>query len=72
MDEMPKEFWLIAYGGLVWNREMLAFVSSKELDMQNSTDMAKFWFLEEKECTAQLIELRSLGIEAKGPRFVQE
>ncbi len=63
---MPQSFFLIGYAGLVWNRELLAFVPACVLRGVSQDDAkSKYWFLNNDECLGQAEELKSLGIQAE-------
>jgi hypothetical protein len=63
---MPKEFWLIGYGPLVWDRSIMGFIPVTVLEKTSPREaMERMWFLEEAEAQAQADECRALGVEVE-------
>ncbi len=60
---MPKRFWIIRYGALLWKRDIMAFVPTRPAlgGEPHQEDMGYVWFMDESEVNAQVAELRSLG-----------
>jgi hypothetical protein len=79
-EVLPARFWMIySPGGLVWNREMMAFVPMSTIGKRKRTIMltdnsvlSSYWFLVEEEAENQARELRALKCRVQVHTFESE